>query len=315
MGNIRKVMLIGGNGFIGSHLADALLSHSIAVRIFDKQPELFRNPLREIEYFFGDITNFSALKETVNGCDTIVYLVHSFVPTSVLNKTGTEFCDSVNHFIKLLHCLEKSTIERIVYFSSGGAVYGNPQYVPVPEHHPLDPVSPYGVAKVTMEKYLQMFCRLNGKQYLIIRPSNPYGPRQNFKGNQGVIPIFMDKILNNRPVILWGCDSICKDYIFVKDLARATLELLLGDIVNHVFNIGMGAGTSLKELIALIEIITGEKATITMKQPVATDVTNIILDCTKYRSTTGSDACTTNLQDGMRETYRWLLNEQQAEKR
>lgn len=310
MVNTKKVMLVGGNGFIGSHLTDALLSRSIAVRIFDKQPELFREPLRNVEYFFGDIADYSDFAEFANGCDTIIYLVHSFVPASVVNEAGTEFCDSLNHFIRLLHCLEKSTIEKIVYFSSGGAVYGNPQSVPVPEHHSLDPVSPYGVAKVTMEKYLQMFCRLHGKHYLIVRPSNPYGPRQNYKGNQGVIPIFMNKIIGNMPVTIWGSDTICKDYIFIKDLAESTLQLLSNNIVNQVFNIGAEAGTSLRELIALIESISGQKATITVKGSMATDVNNIILDCTKYRSVTGSDPCTTNLRDGMRETYRWLLDVQ-----
>ena len=230
-------------------------------------------------------------------------------PASSLNGSDQELFDSVGPFVKMLHCIEKSAVKRVVFFSSGGTVYGNPIQTPVPETHPLDPISPYGVAKVAMEKYLQMFCRLYNKHYLIIRPSNPYGPRQNYKGNQGVIPIFMNKILNDEPITLWGSETISKDYIFIEDLARATVTLMRADVENQIFNIGSERGASLKELVALIESVTEKKATVTVKESLNTDVTNIILDCAKYKSAVDESLCTTSLPDGMRETRRWLLNE------
>lgn len=305
----KKVLLIGGNGFIGSHLVDNLMANDIPVRVWDKRPEMFRQPLPEVEYLYEEIVNTNCLEEAINGCDTIIYLVHSTVPANSLNSPGQELFDSVRPFVTLLQYVGKSSVEQFVYFSSGGTVYGRPKQLPVPEEHPLNPISPYGVAKVAMEKYLHMFCGLYNKKHLVIRPSNPYGPRQDYNGNQGVIPIFMNKILHDDPITLWGNGAIKKDYIFVEDLARATVKLLLKGVVDQTFNIGSGIGLSLYELISQVEMVTGKKAAMITKKAAVTDVQHIVLDCTKIRSTIGENLSLTSLAEGMKVTHRWLLND------
>jgi UDP-glucose 4-epimerase len=301
--------LIGGNGFIGSHLLDCLLNKKYKVRVVDRSKELFRNSLPEVEYFYGDILDVGLLESAAEGCDIVIHLAHFLTSRDSINTFYDELFNNLNAFIGLLNVISKSSVEKIIYFSSGGTVYGQTQEITIPETHQLKPISSYGVVKVTMENYLHMYSHHHHKEYLVIRPANPYGPRQNFRYNQGVIPIFIYHILNNMPITIWGSGDNRKDYIYVKDVAKATLKLMQNGVKNQVFNIGSGVGISLLELVRLIEVVTRKQAIIEEQKSLNTDVLNFTLDCTKYQNLIGKKPASTKLIDGIKETHRWLCNE------
>ncbi len=309
MKRMGKVLLVGGNGFIGSHLIDGLLKEGYAVRVLDLYDELYRKPLQDVEYIRCDYNESDIIKKALTGCTVLIHLVHSTVPGSSLKSIDEDLFHNIIPFVRLMQSLEHSTIEKVIYFSSGGAVYGIPKRIPVDEEHPLEPISSYGVAKLTMEAYLRYYSRMKQFNYTIIRPSNPYGPRQNYLGKQGVIPIFMHKIMNEEPLRLWGSNDIIKDFIFIEDLSNAVIELLESGPDNETFNIGSGIGTSLVDLISMLEQVTGKKASIVQAGAKSTDVPYFVLNISKYNSLTSGKVTTTNLYDGLNITYDWLVAE------
>jgi UDP-glucose 4-epimerase len=300
----KRILLVGGNGFIGSHLIDELMKEGNSVRVLDRRTELFRKPITGVEYIIGSFADLFTLREAIEGCDILIHLAHSTVPLTSLNHPEEEVLDSVGAFVNMINCFKNKGIQKIVLFSSGGAVYGNPEALPVREDDKTNPISPYGVAKLMMEKYLQMFNYLYGLKYIIVRPSNPFGPRQNYMGQQGAIPIFMKKILDDEPIQLWGGSSI-KDYLYVTDLVKAVVMLMEKGFNNSVYNISSGLGVNLRELTALIGAICGQKPRVEVVAERRYDVKETILSYEKLRLRTGWQPIKC-LKDGLKQTYQWI---------
>lgn len=301
----QRVLLIGGNGFIGSHLIDELLSSGYRVRVLDRQPELFRQPLSDVEYQTGSFADLFTLREAIDDCEILVHMAHSTVPALSLIHPEQEVLDSVSSFVNMVNCFKKGHIKKIVYFSSGGAVYGNPLSLPVDEESKLEPISPYGVAKLMMEKYLSMFSYLYDLQYIIVRPSNPYGPRQNYKGQQGVISIFLNKILNNEEIRIWGDGSSTKDYLYVGDLAKSVVGLIDRGFDNSTYNISSAIGRSLNDLISILSATYGCPPRIVYEAERSYDVKHVVLSNEKVQHRTGWQP-SISLEDGISETVRWI---------
>ena len=300
-----RVLLIGGNGFIGSHLVDELLVGGYLVRVLDRQPELFRQPLEGVEYLTGSFADLFTLREAIDNCEILIHLAHSTVPALSLIHPEQEVLDSVSSFVNMINCFKKGQIKKIILFSSGGAVYGNPTSLPVEEESRLDPISPYGVAKLMMEKYLSMFSYLYGIQYLIVRPSNPYGPRQNYRGQQGVIPIFLNKILNDEEIRIWGDGSSTKDYLYVGDLAQAVVGLMEKGFDNSTYNISSAIGRSLNDLLIILSAGCGRSPRIGYEAERSYDVKHVVLSNAKIYQRTGWRP-RMSLEDGISETVRWI---------
>jgi UDP-glucose 4-epimerase len=313
MANLHKprVLLIGGNGFIGSHLVDKLLLDGYRVRVLDRQPELFRQPLDGVEYRTGSFADLFMLREAIEDCEILIHLAHSTVPSSSLNHPEEEVLDSVGAFVNMINCFKNKGIRRIVYFSSGGAVYGNPETLPIREEAAVNPISPYGVAKLMIEKYLYMFSYLYGLEYIIVRPSNPFGPRQNFRGEQGVIPIFINKILNNEVVEIWGDGKGVKDYLYVEDLAKAVVGLINRGFDRSAYNISSGVGRNLNMIIEKIGSMCGCSPRIEYISGRLHDVNHVVLSSDKIFSRSGWRPATT-FEDGLSNTIAWI---EQTEKR
>jgi UDP-glucose 4-epimerase len=307
-----KALLIGGNGFIGSHLTDELLAAGYCVRSLDCFPERFRAPLPDVEYMIGSFTDRELVARAAAGCDVLVHLAHSTVPSASLTHPEQEITDSIGAFVDVLNTLREKPI-KVVYFSSGGAVYGNAQTLPTPEDAPLNPVSPYGVAKLAMEKYLQMFRHLYGTEYLIIRPSNPYGPRQNFAGAQGVIPIFMNRILQGIPLTVWGDGSAEKDYIYVSDLAKAVVALMQSGFSNQPFNVASGVGITLNKLISVIESVVGKTVDVQYELGHRQDVSRMVLCGQRLEGQIGRKP-RIELEAGLRLTAEWIRDQREFSK-
>jgi len=299
-----KVLVLGGNGFIGSHVVDQLLAEGHHVRVFDRAAERFRQPLPKVEYLTGNFSDTFQVAEALQGIDAVCHLISTTVPgTSNLDPVA----DVESNLIDTLHLLEqmrKKRINRILYLSSGGTVYGNPECSPVNENHSLNPISSYGVVKVAIENYLHMYQHLYGLQPVILRPSNPYGPRQGGAGLQGLIGTLLTRILHAEEIEVWGDGSIVRDYIHVSDLSRLCVTALESDVCG-VFNAGSGQGHSINEVIALIGSITERELHPSYRDGRNFDVKEIVLDISSVADQFGWHP-EIALAEGIGDQMKWL---------
>jgi UDP-glucose 4-epimerase len=158
----------------------------------------------------------------------------------------------------MLNAMVANNVQKIIFISSGGTVYGTPHYLPIDEQHPTNPLVSYGITKLTIEKYLQMFESLHGIKAITLRVANPYGERQRIETAQGAVGVFLHRALKDTPIEIWGDGSVTRDYIHISDVAEAFLQAINYTGTKRIFNISSGLGISLNELIGLLENVLGK---------------------------------------------------------
>jgi len=196
-------------------------------------------------------------------------------------------------------------VQQVIFPSSGGTVYGKTETWPIPESHSTEPLCSYGIVKLAIEKYLELFRIQHGLDYTIIRISNCYGPGLPMNGEQGVVGAFLDRLRRGEPITLWGEGSITRDYVYVTDVALALRAALGQQSPFRVFNIGTGIGTSLLNLIEMMERATGCRFRILTQEARDVDVPVNILDATRARKYLSWEA-TTPLEQGLINTWKWI---------
>lgn len=273
-----NTLILGGNGFIGSHLVDNLLTKGHAVRVFDKYEEHYRKPLPEVDYRFGDFGNRGLVTEALDGIDTVFHLINTTVPKTSNDDPVYDVQSNVIEALFLLEQCVAKKIGKIVFISSGGTVYGQPEFLPISEGSPTNPECSYGITKLAIEKYLALFNRLYGLNYAIVRPSNPFGPRQNPSGIQGAISVFLGKVAKGETIEIWGDGEVIRDYIFIDDLIDGIYRAAFTDTSSRIFNLGNGEGRSLNEIVTAIRAVTGSDVTVNYTDKRSFDVPRIILD-------------------------------------
>lgn len=247
-------LVIGANGFVGSHLVDELAEAGYSVRAFDR----FRSPVRfherkEVEIAAGDIFDDIAV---LNALEGVQYVFHSFSATTPFTSDSDPYSDITLNMLRNVQLFEKCVeagIKKIMFMSSGGAVYG-----PAAENKRVSetdvplPVSPYGIGKLSAEYYLAYFKRKYGLDYITYRLTNPYGPRQ-VAGSQGVIPNFISKIKAGEEIAVYGDGSASRDYVYIRDASKMIVETFVHDTKYSIYNIGSGRQTTLNDIITTIE--------------------------------------------------------------
>jgi UDP-glucose 4-epimerase len=281
-----KSLVLGGGGFLGSHVVEQLLKAGHDVRVFEKEyvgKDNVEHLLSDIEWVEGDFTNPAHLKPIVKGVD---YIVHSIGTTQPKTSNENPVYDIASNLIPTLYLLEAAKAEgvrKVVFFSSGGTVYGVPKSIPITEEHPTEPICSYGIQKLAIEKYFNLYHRLYQIDYGILRFSNPYGERQRPHASQGAITVFLHKALKNEPIEIWGDGSVTRDYFYVSDLADAVVSLLRVKSEHKIFNIGSGKGLSLLELVKNIEEVIGRKANVHFTSARTFDVAVNVLDISRAK--------------------------------
>ena len=219
------------------------------------------------------------------GIDVVFHLVSTSVPSTSNLDPVADIQGNLVAAVQLLDQMVRLDVRRIVFLSSGGTVYGNPTTSPVAETHPLRPICSYGVVKVAIEHYLFMYQELYGIEPVVLRPSNPVGPRQGRIGVQGVVPTFMRRMLDGDPITVWGDGSIVRDYIDITDLATLCVRAGTSSAVG-VFNAGSGVGRSIRDVVSTkIETVTGRTADVHYQPGRSFDVQKIVLDSGLARRT------------------------------
>ena len=304
----RRCLILGGCGFIGSHVAEGLLEAGYRVRIFDKTNVSTRNVdhfLDQVELFEGDFTNEEMVEEAVKGVDYIFHFVGTTLPKTSTDNPVYDVESNVVATLKLLDTASAHRVKKVIFSSSGGTVYGVPQSIPISEDHPTNPTCSYGITKLAIEKYLELYRRTKGLDYLCFRISNPYGERQNMHSIQGVIAVFLGLVKIGKPLTVWGDGKITRDYIYVKDIVSVFIRALEIEPEWRVLNLGSGLGTTLNELVAAIREVTKKECAVTYTEGRTIDVPANVLDISRVRRSFGFTP-QTSLVAGIRRTWDWL---------
>lgn len=308
---MSKCLVLGANGFIGSHLVDSLIKQNYSVRAFDRfgdRPVNFL-PSGHIEIFTGDFLNRADLTEALDKVDFVFHLVSTTTPATAENDPLVDIDTNVHNTIQLLEECVAHRIKKIFFASTGGAIYGDiDANKPLNEQTNPQPVSPYAIGKLTIEHYLRYFNRKFGLPTLTFRISNPYGERHSPINRQGVIPIFLHQIANNEPITLLGDGSMVRDYLYVGDVAELIAKTF-EKAKEPLYNLGSGRGVSLNELLEVIKEVTKRKVKIERQPKPATFVQKVVLDVSRFKNEFGLEP-QTPLEDGIRKTWNYVLKTQ-----
>lgn len=304
-----RCLVLGGGGFIGSHLIDALLLQGLKVRCFDRPHVSLLGHSHEsnpnFELFEGDFSSEADLTEALEGCDFCYHLVSTTLPKSSNADPVFDIESNLVSTVRLLTLSVKSGVKKVIFVSSGGTVYGPPIHLPITESHPTEPVCSYGITKLSIEKYLHLFHQLNGLDYTVLRLSNPFGERQRTHAHQGAVAVFLGKIVRGEPVEIWGDGSVIRDYVHIADVVNALLLSLNPSAGERVVNIGAGRGISLNELLDTIEKVTGRVAIRNYQPGRAFDVHESVL-CVERARTSLDWVPKVGFEEGLRRFYNWL---------
>ncbi|MFW5450514.1 MAG: NAD-dependent epimerase/dehydratase family protein [Methylophagaceae bacterium] len=302
----KRCIVLGAGGFIGTNLCRSLIGKVDTLRAFGRRqsfPEVLVD--KSIEWIPGDFSEPSTVSAAISGCDIVFHLVTSTTPASSNVNKINDIQSNVIATLNLLDACKEEGVERVVFVSSGGTVYGIPECIPTPENALLNPISAYGVSKLTIEKYLALYEHLYGLEYRVLRVSNPYGKYQTALRNQGVIAAFLRKALERKPIDIWGDGSIIRDYIYVDDVIRAFESVAVHDGKQRVFNIGSGEGKSINTIINAINDLTGNELDIRYSEGRSVDVPHSVLDISLARSDLAWMP-QTDFLEGLQRTMDWL---------
>ncbi len=308
-------LVLGGAGFIGSHVVDVLLGAGHRVRVFERPGcdlENLTTVLDLVELCYGDFTKVEehdgALAQALEGIDLVIHLVSTVLPASSNINPLYDIETNLKSTVSLLEWAVKKGVKKIVFASSGGQVYGSAAALPISEESLTDPLSSYGIIKLTTEKYLKLFHHLHGLDYAVLRIANPYGERQKISGAQGAVAVFLGRIKSGDVIEIWGDGSVARDYLYIADLAKAILLASENITSEKLFNIGGGHPCSLNQLIALLEDASGRKVPVLYKESRSCDSLVNFLDCSRARKVLGWQP-QYSFSEGLQRTWEWVAGE------
>jgi UDP-glucose 4-epimerase len=255
-----KCLILGGGGFIGSAIVDRMLAEGHSVRVFERPrvvPYRGFAQTEDLEWFAGDLLSAHDVSGALDGVDTVIHLVSTTLPKGSNEDPIYDVQTNLVGTLQILNLMVQRKTSRIIFVSSGGTVYGAPRYLPIDEQHPTEPQVSYGITKLAVEKYLLLFEQLHGVRATILRLANPYGERQRVETAQGAVAAFLQRALLGQCVDIWGDGSVIRDYVYIGDVADAFACAVKYEGPRSVFNIGSGRGTSLNELLAIVESTLG----------------------------------------------------------
>jgi UDP-glucose 4-epimerase len=309
----RRVLVTGGAGFIGSHVAEAYLARGDRVWIVD---DLSSGKLENVpegaELVRMDIGDpaLDELFRKVGGFDIVN---HHAAQIDVRRSVADPRADArinIDGLLNVLECARRHGVGRVIFVSSGGVVYGEPACRPTPETAPKLPRSPYGVTKLAGEQYLYYYAQVHGLEYAALRYSNVYGPRQDPHGEAGVVAIFSSRLRDGQPITIYGDGEQTRDYVYVGDVVRA--NLLVSDVAlppavdldSRGFNVGTGRETSVNELARVLMEAAGRDAEVRYAAARPGELLHSCLDNTRLRQLGWEPAV--SLREGLARTYRYI---------
>ncbi len=311
-----KVLVTGGAGFIASHIVDAFIKRGDEVVILDNLSSGSRSNLNpKAEFVLGDVTDAALVRDLFQK-HKFEIVNHHAAQLDLRKSVIDPVFDCTQNIIGSLNLLEAAketgSLKRFMFASTGGAIYGEQDYFPADEQHPTRPISPYGVAKRSIELYLHYYKEVHGMDYVAFRYTNVYGPRQSPHGEAGVVAIFTEKLLRGDEAVINGDGSQTRDYVFVGDLVRAhmlTLEKLQG---SDIINISTGIEADVNEIFNVLNAhVTAGKASAKHGPAKAGEQQRSVCSFAHAEKMLGWKP-EVSLQDGLRQTVEFFKNKQNS---
>lgn len=300
---MARCLVIGGNGFIGSHVVDSLEARGHAVTVFDRHrrgPRRFEG--RAVEVMQGDFLNSADVQRALDGQEIVLHMLSLTDPATAEGDPTLDIRTNITSSVQLFAACAAAGVGKVYYASSGGAIYGDQDQQVFRETDVTLPVSPYAIGKQAIESYLRYFRRTHGLESTTFRISNPYGPRQNPMKRQGVIPIFLRRAAEGHPLTVFGDGSMIRDYLYVADLAEMIAEVVTAGAEHDLYNLGSGVGTSISEVVTTIQEVVGRAVPVEHLPRPATFVDHVVLSVERFQAEFGTRA-TTDLLAGVRQTW------------
>lgn len=291
---------------MGSHIVDKFLHEKHDVTVYDLYPERFRRSPSGIKFVTGDFGNVGALDALIaTRFDAVIHCISTTTPKSSNESPEFDIQSNVIGTLYLLDICARHNIGKLVFLSSGGTVYGDIGTLEmVDESHSVRPMCSYGVSKLSIERYLEVYKHLRGLNYVALRLSNPYGERQSPLLALGALTVFLHRTLKHQTVEIWGDGSVTRDFIYVGDVACAVYLATVNPVFG-TFNVGTGIGLSLRDILTQISRVVGIEPSVIWLASRSFDVPRIVLDSTKLRNVTNWRNVT-SLDDGTAITAEWL---------
>lgn len=299
-----KCVVLGGNGFIGSHLVDSLVARGHHVRAFDRFSGERRFESDKVEVLAGDYLNKADLAQAIEGMDYVFHFISSTTPATAENDPTVDIETNVRTSVDLLGMCAEQGVKRVLYASSGGSIYGESDSV----HQEIDPtlpVSPYAIGKLTVENYLRYFRVKQGLESVSFRISNPYGERQTLGARQGVIPIFIENIISGKPVTMYGDGSMVRDYVYVKDVANIVADMFNRNLKYDIYNLGSGESESLNDILKVLSQVHDGEIAVEHKDVPSTFLHKVLLNTDRLKDEL-PEMQLTSLHDGVQKTYDYI---------
>ncbi len=301
-----NILITGGAGFIGSHVVDRLCSDNNVVVIDNLSNGSRKNLPKNCKFYKNDITDNKV--GTIFKNNKIDIVIHCAANVFLQKSIDNPIEDAKTNILGSLRILEncvKHDVKKIIYTNSGGAGSGNPKYFPIDENHPIDPLAHYGVSKHTVEHYLEVYRKIYGLKYTSLRLSNVYGPRQNPKGEGGVIAIFVYYLLNGKKPPIYGNGEQTRDFVFVNDVVDSiTASMKKGD--GDFLNISTAKEVSINSLFELVKKCTNSKLTAEKLPSRPGDIKRSVLSNKKAQKILGWSP-KTSLDQGIKKTVEWYI--------
>jgi UDP-glucose 4-epimerase len=301
-------VLVLGAGFIGGAVAGALLERGCPVRVITRSEldDGLRARLSGANVFIGDAREMGSLAAALNGVDHVVYALGSSSPVESDLDPANDVELIVPPLIRLLELLRLRSHVGITFLSSGGTVYGDKLTQPIAESEGARPISSYGIIKLTCENYVSMYADSHEIPAQILRIGNAYGPGQRPVRGQGLVAQLMLSATTGEPPPLFGSPEAVRDYVYIDDIARAVADLVCTPAVPRVVNIGSGRGYSVRQVVELVEEVTGRELTVRPQPSRACDVRANVLDITRLRATVPFEPL--ELRAGIERTWKATLD-------
>ena len=303
-----KILVTGGAGFIASHITDAFINEGHSVTVIDNLSTGFeKNVNPKAKFIKADIgdTNLLQLFEK----EKFDVVNHHAAQMDVRKSVADPAFDANTNIIgtiNLLQCCIKTNVKKFMFASTGGAVYGEQNYFPADENHPTSPCSPYGISKLAVEKYLFFYKFQYNFNYTVLRYANIYGPRQNSKGEAGVVAIFTTKLLANEQPVINGTGKQTRDYVFVGDVVKANLTTLKDDVCD-IYNVGTEKETDVNELFNKLNHLTGNNKEEKHGPPAAGEQMRSVITSERLFKKFGWKP-STNIEEGLKATVEFFKN-------
>jgi len=304
---MKKILLIGGAGFIGSHLKNRLLDHGYEVAILCREMPDIQDA--DVEYLVFPLDDMAALAEVLPQCSHVIHLASATTPGISVQEPSTEVINNILPTFRFLEVLQQYQHIHLIFISSGGAIYGDTGEEFVSESTALQPLSYYGASKVSIETFLHAFQQQTTNQITILRPSNIYGPNQPLKLLFGIVPTIFNRLINDSVLEIWGDGEIIRDYLYIDDFIALCLSVLQAtdDLKGYrVFNAGSGHGYTINQICGFVESIAGKTINRTYAESRRVDVKRIVLD-SGYAELEFHWKASTSIEQGLRNTWDYYL--------